>query len=358
MRTEFRSLLAALTMRTRQQRRDFWMFFALLVCVSGSPATQLSFSMNEEANKGFVLGNIAKDFNLNVHELHTRGLRVVSSYSKEYFNVNLQSGNLFVNERVDREELCPNVVKCALRIQAVLNNPMTAHRIEIHILDINDNAPAFVENAYTLDISESALPGERHFLPVAVDADVGSNSVRSYKLSNNEHFTLDVQGGGDHDVSAELVLQKPLDREKQSLITLTLTALDGGKPPKSGSLQILVNVRDVNDNVPTFSKSLYKARLREDAAQGSHHVLNNKFVTGRDGSAPLLLGNGLLAEIRYSTPEEVKMELLLGILAKDLGLDVGSLVDRRFRVVAESKEAFFEETSRRGAVREQADRQR
>nr|XP_049604619.1 protocadherin alpha-2 isoform X6 [Syngnathus scovelli] len=259
---------AALTMRMRQQRHSYWIFFALL-CFHGSSASQLSYSVNEEANKGFVVGNIAKDLNLNVHELDTRDLRVVSSYSKEYFNVNLQSGNLFVKERIDREELCPNVAKCMLRIQAVLNNPMTAHRIEIIILDINDNSPAFIENAYSLDIFESALPGERYFLPVAADADFGSNSVRSYKLSNNEHFTLDVQSGGDHGVSAELVLHKSLDREKQSFVTLTLTAVDGGKPPKSGSLQIRVNVLDVNDNMPTFSKSLYKVRLSEDAAQGS-----------------------------------------------------------------------------------------
>ncbi|XP_049604603.1 protocadherin alpha-5 isoform X4 [Syngnathus scovelli] len=259
---------AALTMRMRQQRHSYWIFFALL-CFHGSSASQLSYSVNEEANKGFVVGNIAKDLNLNVHELDTRDLRVVSSYSKEYFNVNLQSGNLFVKERIDREELCPNVAKCMLRIQAVLNNPMTAHRIEIIILDINDNSPAFIENAYTLNISESALPGERYLLPVAVDADLGSNSVSSYKINNNEHFTLDVQSGGDHGVSAELVLHKSLDREKQSFVTLRLTAVDGGKPSKSGSLQIRVNVLDVNDNVPTFSKSLYKVRLSEDAAQGS-----------------------------------------------------------------------------------------
>uniref|UniRef100_A0A3Q2Y2S6 Cadherin N-terminal domain-containing protein n=1 Tax=Hippocampus comes TaxID=109280 RepID=A0A3Q2Y2S6_HIPCM len=107
---------------------DFWIYFALLLCIFGSSASQLSYSITEEANKGFVVGNIAKDFNLNVQELDTRGLRVVSSYSKEYFNVNLQSGNLFVKERIDREELCPNTAKCSLRIQAVLNSPMTAHR--------------------------------------------------------------------------------------------------------------------------------------------------------------------------------------------------------------------------------------
>ncbi|KAM9834076.1 protocadherin alpha-2-like [Syngnathus typhle] len=250
---------------------DLWIYIVAMLLFCDCSASQFSYSISEEMNKGTVVGNIAKDLNLNLQELHNRDLhlRVVSSYSKEYFNVNLQSGNLFVKERIDREELCPNVAKCMLRIQAVLNNPMTAHRIEIIILDINDNSPAFIENTYSLDIFESALLGERYLLPVAVDADFGSNSVRSYKISNNEYFTLDVQSGGDHGVSAELVLHKSLDREKQSLITLTLTAVDGGKPPKSGSLQIRVNVLDVNDNVPTFTKSLYKVRLSEDATQGS-----------------------------------------------------------------------------------------
>ncbi|XP_061691685.1 protocadherin alpha-3-like [Syngnathoides biaculeatus] len=289
-------------MRMRQRRRDSGLLFALLLCVCGSSASQLSYSVSEEVNKGFVLGNIAKDFNLNVHELHARGLRVVASTSQEFFDVDLQSGNLFVKERIDREELCPNVVKCALRIQAVLNNPMTAHRIEINILDVNDNSPAFAENAYTLDIPESASPGERHFLPVAVDADIGSNSVRSYKLSNNEHFALDVQSGGDHGVSAELVLQKHLDREKQSLLTLALTAVDGGKPPKSGSLQIRVNVLDVNDNVPAFSKSLYKVRLREDAPRGSLVITLNatdldEGINGRIAYSLIKRGNNEPSDI-------------------------------------------------------------
>ncbi|XP_077464609.1 protocadherin alpha-5-like isoform X3 [Stigmatopora argus] len=277
-------------MRTRRQRLDWGIYFALLLCFDGSSASQLSYSIHEEANKGFVVGNIVKDLNLNLNELDARGLRVVSSYSKEYFNINLLNGNLIVNQRIDREELCPNVAKCSLNIQAVLNNPMVAHRVEISVLDINDNSPVFIEQVYNLDIFESAFPGERYLLPVALDADVGSNSVRSYKLSNNEHFTLDLQSVGEHGLSAELVLQKPLDREKQSHIALALTAVDGGKPPKSGSLQIFVNVLDVNDNVPVFSKSLYKVSVNENAAQGSVVIRLN--ATDMD--------EGMNSKIRYS----------------------------------------------------------
>ncbi|XP_070693384.1 protocadherin alpha-2-like [Pempheris klunzingeri] len=256
-------------MYIRRQREYVWIHVVFFLCLCDWSASQLSYSISEEVNKGTVVGNIAKDLNLNVQELETRDLRIVSSYSKKYFDVNLRTGNLFVDERIDREELCPNVIKCSLKIQAVLSNPMAAHRIEVSVLDINDNSPTFIEKKYALNISESSLPGERYLLPIAVDADMGSNTVKTYKLSQNEHFSLDVQSGGEHGVSAELVLQKALDREKQSLITLLLTAVDGGKPPRSGTLPIIVNVLDVNDNIPTFSKSLYKVRVHENTAHGT-----------------------------------------------------------------------------------------
>ncbi|XP_062282153.1 protocadherin alpha-2-like [Scomber scombrus] len=253
-----------------QRQRDYaWIQFVLFLCFCDSVASQLSYSISEEVNKGTVVGNIAKDLNINVQDLETRDLRIVSSYSKKYFDVNLQTGNLFVDERIDREELCPNVVKCSLKIQAVLNSPMTAHRIEVNVLDINDNSPSFVEKMHSLNISESSLTGERYLLPIAEDSDISINTVKTYKLSQNEHFSLDVQSDGEHGVSAELVLQKALNREKQSVITLLLTAVDGGKPPRSGTLQIRVNVLDVNDNVPTFSKSLYKVRVHENTPSGT-----------------------------------------------------------------------------------------
>uniref|UniRef100_A0AAZ3Q7P5 Protocadherin 2 alpha a 15 n=1 Tax=Oncorhynchus tshawytscha TaxID=74940 RepID=A0AAZ3Q7P5_ONCTS len=256
-------------MGRRRQRERVWIQCVALLCLFDWSAAQISYSVSEEVDKGTFVGNLAKDLNLNVQELESRGLRIVSGHSKRYFEANLKTGNLYVNERIDREELCPNTVKCSLNIEAILSHPMLLHRIQVNILDINDNAPAFDETLHTFNISESSSKGERYLLPLAVDADTGSNSVNSYKLSPNEHFSLDVQSGGEQSVSAELVLQKALDREKQPVIQLTLTAVDGGKPPRSGTLQIIVNVIDANDNSPTFSKPLYKVRVNENAPFGT-----------------------------------------------------------------------------------------
>ncbi|XP_031159075.1 protocadherin alpha-4-like isoform X4 [Sander lucioperca] len=243
-----------------------WLFILFL---SDWSAAQISYSVSEEVDKGTVVGNLGKDLNVNVRELQTRNLNIMSGYSKKYFEANFKTGDLYVNERIDREELCPTTIKCTLNLEAILSNPMVLHRIEVVIVDLNDNAPAFVEKSYSLNISELSPTGEHFLLPLALDADTGSNSVKTYRLSSNEYFSLDVQSGGEHSVSAELVLLKALDREKQADIKLTLTAVDGGKPPKTGTLHIHVNVLDVNDNTPSFSKTLYKARVNENAPAGS-----------------------------------------------------------------------------------------
>uniref|UniRef100_A0AAQ6I901 Cadherin domain-containing protein n=1 Tax=Anabas testudineus TaxID=64144 RepID=A0AAQ6I901_ANATE len=243
-----------------------WMLFAILLCLSGWSAAQIAFAVSEEVVKGTVVGNLAKDLNINAQQLEERGFRIVSTYSKKYFEANLRTGALFVNERIDREELCPNIAKCSLNIEGLLSHPMNIYRIEVSILDINDNAPSFSEQIHVFNVSESSSTGERYPLPTAQDADTGSNSVKTYKLSPNEYFSIEASKDG---VSAELVLQKALDREKQPVITLILTAVDGGKPARSGTLQINVNVIDANDNPPIFSKSLYKVRVRENTGHGT-----------------------------------------------------------------------------------------
>ncbi|XP_030251892.1 protocadherin alpha-8-like isoform X25 [Sparus aurata] len=253
----------------RQRCREAgWMLCAILLCLIDWSAAQIAYSVSEEVDKGTVVGNLAKDLNIQTQKLEERGFRIVSGYSKKYFEANVRTGALVVNERIDREELCPNSPKCSLNIEGLLSDPMNIHRIEVIIVDINDNAPSFLEQIHVFNISESSSSGERYPLPIAQDADTGSNSVKTYKLSPNEHFSIDVMSGGDS-VSAELVLQKALDREKQSVIKLTLTAVDGGKPARSGTMQILVNVIDVNDNTPSFSKSLYKVRVSENVPTGT-----------------------------------------------------------------------------------------
>ncbi|XP_017345164.1 protocadherin alpha-2 isoform X2 [Ictalurus punctatus] len=240
----------------------------LLFCLWRLSRGQISYSISEEVKKGTVVGNIAKDLNVDVAELQSRMFQVVAGSNKRYFYLNPKTGALVVNDRIDREELCEGKQKCFLNMEAMAHNPLTLYRIEVNILDINDNSPVFPVQTLELNITENVLAGDRFSLHLADDMDVGVNTVKSYKLSPNEHFSLDAQNTGES-VSAELVLQKALDREKQSVIKLILTAVDGGKPPRTGTSEIIVHVLDINDNNPVFSKPLYKVKVHENAPIGS-----------------------------------------------------------------------------------------
>ncbi|XP_034149339.1 protocadherin gamma-A12-like [Esox lucius] len=226
----------------------------------------ITYSIPEEMKRGSVIGNIATDLGLGADSLSAREARLdVDGRSRLYCEINANSGDLVVAETIDREELCGPRVACALKYELVLENPLELHRIIVQIQDINDNSPRFPSEHLQLEISESAVKGQRFPLNEAHDADVGINAVQSYTLERNDHFVLAVNTNKDGGKYGELVLEKELDREQQQEVTLLLSAVDGGTPRRSGTAIIHVTVLDANDNIPVFSQTAYKVSLPENS---------------------------------------------------------------------------------------------
>ncbi|XP_032885706.1 protocadherin gamma-A7-like [Amblyraja radiata] len=242
-------------------------FFLLLTL--GLVSGQIDYSITEEQAPGTTVGNIAEDLKLNVWELSARMFRLVCEGSKKYMEVNQKNGILFVNERIDREEICKQSFVCILNYQIILDGPFEMHQIAVEILDINDNSPVFPKAAFSLQMNELVATGARFPLESAYDPDVGTNTISIYRVSSNEHFGLKMQTRTDGSKDALLVLEKSLDREQQSTYHLILTAIDGGIPQRSGTTQINIAVADVNDNAPIFDREVYRVHVVENVAVGT-----------------------------------------------------------------------------------------
>ncbi|NXK72198.1 PCD17 protein, partial [Amazona guildingii] len=196
--------------------------------------------------------------------------RVLENSAPHLLDVDGESGLLYTKQRIDREALCRRSAKCQLSLE-VFANDQEICMIKVEIQDLNDNAPAFPSDQVDMDISENAAPGTRFPLTSAHDPDAGDNGLRTYLLTRDDYglFSLDVKSRGDGTKFPELVIQKPLDREEQSHHTLVLTALDGGDPPRSGTVQINVRLIDSNDNSPIFEAASYVVELPENAPLGT-----------------------------------------------------------------------------------------
>ncbi|KAM9064816.1 protocadherin gamma-A4-like [Sarcophilus harrisii] len=230
---------------------------------------QIRYSVPEEMEKGSFVGNIAQDLGLEPRKLSEHGARIVSRGKKHHFALNVRSGSLVTADRIDREELCGKESVCIVNAEILLEDKVKIYGIEVEIIDINDNPPSFGTEEREIKISESAVPGTRFPLPEAFDADIGMNSVQSYKLSSNHHFSLHVEKRTGGSKFLELVLEHALDREEKSVHHLTLSASDGGDPILSGTLRVPITVLDANDNAPRFTQSVYSVNVPENLPQGS-----------------------------------------------------------------------------------------
>nr|XP_055187866.1 protocadherin gamma-B5 isoform X16 [Nyctereutes procyonoides] len=249
---------------------------------------QIRYRIPEEMPEGSVVGNLAKDLGLSVHELPTRQLRI--SLEKPYFTVSAKSGELLVSSRLDREQMCGKKSACTLEFEAVAENPLNFYHVSVDVEDINDHTPKFTQTSFDLQISESTVPGTRFILEAAEDADIGLNGLQIYKLSLSPRFSLINKDKLDGSKYPELALEKRLDREQQSYHCLVLTALDGGDPPLSGTTELQIQVTDANDNPPVFNQDIYRVSLPENVPPGT--AVLQVSATDQD--------EGINSEITYS----------------------------------------------------------
>ncbi|XP_069892313.1 protocadherin beta-13-like [Dipodomys merriami] len=251
----------------RRQRQVLFFFFLLVLSVAGAVDSRHYSVVEEKEGISFVT-NLAKDLGLEQLELSKRGVRVISKGNKPLLQLNQETGDLWLNEKLDREELCGHTEPCVLHFQVLLESPLNIYQAELQVLDINDHSPVFLDKEIVLKVSESSPIGTTFPLRNAQDMDVGENNINNYIISPNSYFHVLTRKRSDGKIYPELVLDKALDREEEAELRVTLTAQDGGSPPRSGTAQVHIEVLDINDNAPIFEQSVYRAQVSEDSPTG------------------------------------------------------------------------------------------
>ncbi|KAK6050432.1 cadherin domain protein, partial [Cooperia oncophora] len=133
----------------------------------------------------------------------------------------------------------------------------------IYVVDINDHAPTFIASQKKIFLEENVAVGDEVGRVYAIDEDSGDNGIIRYSLNGSSDFSIDPESG-------IIRTTVSLDRERTAQYILQVTAADQGNPPLSSSTEIMVIVKDVNDNAPEFAKAEYNITLSEETPRGSH----------------------------------------------------------------------------------------
>ncbi|NP_001390563.1 protocadherin-11 X-linked isoform c precursor [Mus musculus] len=155
---------------------------------------------------------------------------------------------LIVQKELDREEKDTYVMKVKVEDGGFPQRSSTAI-LQVSVADTNDNHPIFIEKEIEVSIPENAPIGSSVTQLHATDADIGENARIHFYFSNlvsniaKRLFHLNTTTG-------LITVKEPLDREESPSHKLLVLATDGGSTPARAT--VLVNVTDINDNVPSI----------------------------------------------------------------------------------------------------------
>ena len=168
-------------------------------------------------------------------------------------------GAVFISSPLDREQQSQYVLTVA-----AMSSPLPAAiaTITVEVLDINDILPYFDQQQYVFTVPESTQPDTVVGTVVVMDDDLNQSGeiAQLYLSSSHPLFELD-------NTTGTLSLVGNVDYESQTSFSLTVVAVDGGSPPLTGSVEVVVQLSDVNDNSPTFTTNTTSITISDSTTE-------------------------------------------------------------------------------------------
>ncbi|XP_057588674.1 protocadherin gamma-B3 isoform X10 [Hippopotamus amphibius kiboko] len=209
-----------------------------------------------------VLRVMATDLDEGINAEITYAFINIGKAVRQLFKLDSKTGELTTGGGLDFEER----ESYTIGVEAKDGGRHTAHcKIQIDILDENDNAPEITLDSESKYIQEDAELGTVVALIKTHDLDSGFNGEILCQLKGNFPFKI-VQ---DTKNTYKLVTDRALDREKTPEYNVTITATDKGKPPLSSKRSVTLKIVDVNDNAPVFHQASYVVHVAENNPPGA-----------------------------------------------------------------------------------------
>lgn len=193
-------------------------------------------TLSEAIDPGsFVLSVLATD----ADEAENSKLRFyLTGDGDDDFELDENLGQLKTARQLDRERQSRYYLTAHVQDHDRSSHEECSSQIEIIISDVNDNAPIFSMDVYTVSLPEDAEIGTLITKMHATDADIGINRKINYTFidSHKDHFKIISESG-------IITLAKPLDREEKEIYNLTVRAIDHGSPRLLSTAIVIVNVQ-------------------------------------------------------------------------------------------------------------------
>ena len=212
-------------------------------------------SVKENSPMGTPVGSVQLEGSPGGARFYLVGCDSSKGQNRGIFVVDPVSGQVRTGGRVDRETEGDLVV---LQIVAIDGEGMSSGKMEVTVLDENDSPPVFGDTL-ALKLSEAFLPGQHLANIRATDDDLDPVLKYSLDLRSQTFMAIDENSGA-------MRMIQSIDREEFEYFELTVTASDG---VHSTNWTRRLEVEDVNDNAPIFSRAHFSFDVAESATRGA-----------------------------------------------------------------------------------------
>ncbi|XP_068114336.1 cadherin-23 isoform X7 [Hyperolius riggenbachi] len=185
---------------------------------------------------------------------------VVGDEAQMFFAVQSDNGVVWLRQPLDRE------TKSEFTVEFTVSDSQGVVKMKanIQVGDVNDNAPTFHGQPYTVRIPENTPVGTPIYIVNATDPDQGTGGSVLYSIQpSSSFFVIDKSRG-------IVTVIKELDYETTQAYQLQVNATDQDKTkPLSTLANLAITITDIQDMDPIFVNLPYSTNIYENSPPGT-----------------------------------------------------------------------------------------